>query len=273
MKKSILVLGLFVAVGLILFQPLQSKAGELSKAYRSMQAVYTKIKVQQLNVQGKIWNKVGSVKIKDKLNVEKRARFNTNIDVRGGIKNNGDGTVRVYDNLKVDKYAEIVEELRLGHIDFSVTDIASIDTSTLSGGDIFLSSADFKLYLWDGTAWIDLTQQNTDTTYTNGSGLNLAGTEFSVNENWAPTWTNHHDFNDSLSVGIAGVTTSTAVAQINHVMQLTSTGTPFPCTSPSDAGTMFINSTTGDLCVCNPPFGPAWMVAGSVGLGTPTPCP
>ena len=271
MKKITLLICAFVLMASI---PLASQAmdisDEINKASDSVKRFIktTYQKFDGINVTGGIKNSKGRVTIKDSLKVNKVAILNGNLNVKGEIKNNLSGIpVKINDDMRVYGVSKFKDKLELGQIDFSVTDISSLDTSTLSGGDVFLNSADYKLYLWNGTSWVDLTQQNTnttytagtnvaisgsnvisstDTTYSNGNGLNLAGTEFSLNESYFPTWTG---------------------------MILTAASTPFPCDNPSVNGAMFINSTSGELCICNLPFGPVWMVAGSVGLGTPTGCP
>ena len=72
MKKIIIRFGLpLLVLALAVSIPVQSKASVLSEAKSFIQAAYNKIKVENINVQGKIWSNVGPVRIKDRLNVKK----------------------------------------------------------------------------------------------------------------------------------------------------------------------------------------------------------
>ena len=218
MKKTLLILCIFT---LIVSIPVSANAMDISDTIkRYIKTAYQKF--DGINVTGGIKNSKGRVTIKDSMKVNKVAILNGNLNVKGEIKNNLSGIpVKINDDMRVYGVAKFKEKLELGQIDFSVTDISSIDTSTLSGGDVFLNSADYKLYLWNGSSWVDLTQQNTDTTYTaganvaisgnneisatnttysNGTGIDLAGTAFSVDQGFSPTWTGNHTFEENVAL-------------------------------------------------------------------------
>ena len=111
---------------------------------------YKKLRInKQLNVKGKIFNKKGVLKLKDKVNITKRLKLNKNLNVKGVIKNTTSGSpVEIDDNL-----------LLQNTIKFS--EITAPDTSTLEGGEVYYNQ-DGNLYLYDGSSWVDLTQQDTN---------------------------------------------------------------------------------------------------------------
>ena len=114
---------------------------------------YKKLRInKQLNVKGKIFNKKGALKLKDKVNITKRLKLKKNLNVQGVIKNTTSGSpVEIDDNL-----------LLQNTIKFS--EITAPDTSGLEGGEVYYNQ-DGNLYLYDGSSWVDLTQQDTDTNF------------------------------------------------------------------------------------------------------------
>ncbi|MFH1537245.1 MAG: hypothetical protein ABID45_04610 [Patescibacteria group bacterium] len=107
---------------------------------------------KKLNIKKFIHNTKGVVKLKDKVNITKRLKLNKNLNVKGVIKNTTSGSpVEIDDNL-----------LLQNTIKFS--EITAPDTSTLEGGEVYYNQ-DGNLYLYDGSSWVDLTQQDTDTNF------------------------------------------------------------------------------------------------------------
>src|SRR3989338_7430998 len=148
----LLLMSLFVAAVLL---PTTAQAAGSTTAYN-------KLRVAKLIVTSYIQNSKGKVTVKDLLKVTKNALFKSNVTVQG--------------NLSVDDTVGVV------NIDFADSDITTLDTTTLTGGSIYYNVADTKLYLWTGTAWVDLSAVDTDTntTYTAGSGLTLTDTVFAA---------------------------------------------------------------------------------------------
>src|SRR3989338_4659454 len=150
----LLLMSLFVAAVLL---PTTAQAAGSTTAYN-------KLRVAKLIVTSYIQNSKGKVTVKDLLKVTKNALFKSNVTVQG--------------NLSVDDTVGVV------NIDFADSDITTLDTTTLTGGSIYYNVADTKLYLWTGTAWVDLsavdTDTDTNTTYTAGSGLTLTDTVFAA---------------------------------------------------------------------------------------------
>ena len=150
----LLLISLFVAAVLL---PTTAQAAGSTTAYN-------KLRVAKLIVTSYIQNSKGKVTVKDLLKVTKNALFKSNVTVQG--------------NLSVDDTVGVV------NIDFADSDITTLDTTTLTGGSIYYNVADTKLYLWTGTAWVDLsavdTDTDTNTTYTAGSGLTLTDTVFAA---------------------------------------------------------------------------------------------
>ncbi|HBY73917.1 MAG TPA: hypothetical protein DEG44_04485 [Candidatus Kerfeldbacteria bacterium] len=148
----LLLISLFVAAVLL---PTTAQAAGSTTAYN-------KLRVAKLIVTSYIQNSKGKVTVKDLLKVTKNALFKSNVTVQG--------------NLSVDDTVGVV------NIDFADSDITTLDTTTLTGGSIYYNVADTKLYLWTGTAWVDLSAVDTDTntTYTAGSGLTLTDTVFAA---------------------------------------------------------------------------------------------
>ena len=265
------------AFALVLGMPLATNAMDISDTIRKIGAtVYQKF--DGINVQGGIKNSKGRVTIKDSLKSNKVGIFQGNLIVKGEVKNTLSGVpVKINDNLRVYGTSVFKSLLRAVGVRFDATDFASLDTSSFNGGEVYYKDSDDKLYLWDGTQWIDLTQQDTDTTYTNGNGIDLTGTQFSINENFAPNWTNIHDWTFPPGGGQVTIDTtspaSTPVLYIDNSMRLPPLpGAPFTCNAAAD-GAMYYNAL-GDMCVCSFPVIGSWVVVGSqFTVAGPVPCP
>ena len=81
------------------------------------------------------------------------------------------------------------------------------------------SSGQVLTYSSDGTAtWQAASAHGTHggggTTYTAGDGLDLSGTEFSLDEGFAPTWTAAHNFTNNVNLGNAGTDVITVIGQL-----------------------------------------------------------
>ena len=231
MKK---LLGGVLLVALLSFFPMATSAISLEGASEVLAKTTEKFK--NINVTGYIINKAGVLKLKDKVNIKKRLRLKTNLDVRGKILNKKSGeAVKIDDQLTVEKKATLKNGLKLTGINTS-----GLDTTNFGGGDIYYNSSDDKLYLWNGTSWVDLTQQNTNTTYTGGTGLNLNSGEFTINQGFSPTWTGNHTFNNNILAQNSVVAGSTTYGDGSIVQ---ATGGPLNIALGKAAGDDFIVNT------------------------------
>lgn len=234
--------------------------------------------IEKLNITGFVKNKIGTFKIKDKLTVFKKALFKKNIDVRGGIKNKDSGeAVRIIDSFEVDNQAQFKDDIKLINLDFSQTDITALETAALNGGNVYYNENDQKLYLYDGTSWIDLTQQDTDTdtnteytagdniaisdsyvitgtdsntTYTGATGVSLSGTEFTLDQAVSPTWTGDHIFNEAVGVGTSSASAllHLSTTEDTNLLLVEDNGSgdasPFVVTSDGSVGVGIVPTST-----------------------------
>lgn len=185
-------------------------------------------KYPRINVTDYIKNSKGRVYFKDSVKVKDNLLVKDNINVKGVIKNTkDDDAVTVSDNFTVTGTSDFQDTTTINNLLLSGTDTSTLDTSTLQSGNIYYNSTDNILYLWNGTAWKDLTQQNSDSIYTAGTGISisesnvisstvtdtdtnttytasdgiaLSGTEFNLDENVAPNWTNTHTFEEDPTI-------------------------------------------------------------------------
>ncbi len=110
-----------------------------------------------LNIHKGIQNTRGPVRVKDQLRVKKLATFLKNINAVGTIKNKTVGKpVKIDDDLRVTGAAVVDGVLDASAVDLVETDITLIDTSALTGGEIRFNGSDDKLYMYNGTSWVDL---------------------------------------------------------------------------------------------------------------------
>jgi len=140
--------------------------------------VRTKLSV--VNVVKYIYNAKGKVLIKDALKITGKTIFKKRVNIKKSIINTKkDSPVKIKDNLAVTGNADIAGSLDINKLFFTASDISTIDISILQGGEVYYNSSDKKLFLWNGSSWLDLTNQGN--TYTAGEGLTLNGIEFKSN--------------------------------------------------------------------------------------------
>ncbi|MFH1781547.1 MAG: hypothetical protein ABH835_02960 [Patescibacteria group bacterium] len=204
MKK---IIGGLTIISILLILPLATFAYSIDDAKKDFKNTTSEImasfkKFTNLNVTGKIVNKKGVLKLSDKVNVSKRLKLNTNLDVRGTIKNNDSGEeVKIADDFKVDGITTLEGGAITNTVDFSQTNTSALTLTDLNGGNIYYGT-DTKLYVYNGTSLVDLTQQNTDTntTYTASTGVTLTDTAFSINQGFSPTWTGTHTWEENMTL-------------------------------------------------------------------------
>ena len=104
----------------------------------------------------------------------------------------------------------------------------------------------------DGSGNLDwVNQTDTNTTYSAGDGLDLSGTEFSLDEGFAPTWTAAHNFTNNVNLGNAGTDAITVIGQL-RVRNGSASAGDLSIVRSSDATTGFYfytsNSYKGVYC-------------------------
>ena len=82
------------------------------------------------------------------------------------------------------------------------------------------------------------------TTYTAGDGLDLSGTEFSLDEGFAPTWTSAHNFTNNVTLGNSGTDAITVIGQL-RVRDGSNTANDLSIVRSSDATTGFYFYNSG----------------------------
>lgn len=84
------------------------------------------------------------------------------------------GKVNIKDGLKVTGKTTLSKNLSLPSATFSGTDISAIDTTTLTGGELYYNSTDNTMNYWNGSEWKRLTD------YTAGAGINFTNDQIAV---------------------------------------------------------------------------------------------
>ncbi|MFH0818780.1 MAG: hypothetical protein V1898_02180 [Patescibacteria group bacterium] len=88
--------------------------------------------------------------------------------------------------------------------------VSSLDTASLTGGEIYYNTADNKLYVYNSSAFVDLTQQDTDTdtntTYTAGDNITISNGQISATDT-----NTTYSAGTGISINGSGVISSTII--------------------------------------------------------------
>jgi hypothetical protein len=255
MKK--IKLSLLVSIGMfasLFLSPLSVKAFTISDG---------------LNLAGNLYNSAGKVIIKDTLKVTK------NILANGVIKNTKtDSPVTIDDGLTVTGNLIMQGVNYLSNLKFSKTNISLIDTASLESGEVYFNETDNKLYLYNGSTWVDLTQQDTDTdtntTYTAGNNISIDNGVITANIIEYTEGDNIDITGNRISATNTTYTATGGIAQNFEEFSLDSTyspewagltltglaGYPYVDCDATHNGYIFYNDDNHLICFCN---GTDWL--------------
>lgn len=112
------------------------------------------VRAPKVNVTNFIFNSTGRVVIKDLLRVTKSATFKKNVNVLQDLTVSGATALQGL---------TVAGDLNAANVKFAGTaDVSEMDTDALVGGEVYYDSDEKKLYLWNATEWIDLSEEGGD---------------------------------------------------------------------------------------------------------------